>query len=165
LPKPIIMGSDPWAWDLHRNLAERLSAAGHSVTEVNEPGGDRVPYYEVSKRVALAMHREPHAVGIMLCGTGMGVAMAANRFPGISCALCETTLAAHRARIFNNANALAMGQYFTTPYVAWEIVQTFLNTEFGEGVEKARTNEILTWHRAVSEMEQRLFVDDWQEKA
>lgn len=163
--KNIAIGSDPWAGQLHAFLSDLLQKRGHTVTEVNQVDTQRVPYYEVAKRVALEVSRSKDTVGIVLCGTGMGVSMVANKFPGISCALCENTLAAHRSRIFNNANVLAMGQLLTTNYIAEEIVTTFLNTDFRQGVETERGDEICTWHKAVAEMEKRLFVDNWQDQA
>ena len=160
----IYMGSDPWAGELHAFLAERLRQAGHAVVEVNDPASPGVPYYEVARRLAVRVCRTEGAKGIVMCGTGMGVNMVSNKFPGISCAVCENTLAAHRARAFNNANVLALGAYMSTPYVAWEIVQVFLNTPFADGVDPDRAEEILSWHREVHEMEEHMFHCDWQSR-
>lgn len=157
----VFMGSDPWAGNLHRHLAGCCRAWGHEVTEVNPPGGDRVPYYEVARRVAVAVAAHPGSRGIVLCGTGMGVSMVANRFPGISCALCETVFAAEKSRILNNANVLAMGEFITTPLVAEAIGKAFLTTEFLSGLEPGLAAEIRGWHRAVRELESRITVKDW----
>jgi len=164
----IIIGSDPWAGRLHGHLADKLRRDGHEVAEVNDSADSRIPYYEIARRLAVEVSQrggpqdaERRVIGIVLCGTGMGVAMVANTFPGISCAVCENSLAAHRARAFNNANVLALGEYFTTPYVADEIVDCFLTTPFGDGVDADRAAEIRRWGEQVRRMEDRIFREDW----
>ncbi len=157
----LYIGSDPWAGNLHRHLAGCCRAWGHEITEVNAPGGDRVPYYEVARRVAVGVAAHPESRGIVLCGTGMGVSMVANRFPGISCALCETTFAAEKSRILNNANILAMGEFVTTAFVAEQIAKTFLATPFLQGIEPALAAEIRGWHQAVRELESRIAAPGW----
>jgi ribose 5-phosphate isomerase B len=132
------------------------------VTEVNQPGGERVAYHEIARRVAVGVAGLPDSRGIVLCGTGMGVSMVANRFPGISCALCETVFAAEKSRILNNANVLAMGEFITTGFVAEAIAKAFLTTDFLSGVESGLAAEIRGWHRAVRELESRIAVPDWQ---
>jgi ribose 5-phosphate isomerase B len=157
----LFMGSDPWAGNLHRHLAECCRAWGHQVTEVNQPGGERVAYHEVARRVAVAVAGQPDSRGIVLCGTGMGVSMVANRFPGISCALCETVFAAEKSRILNNANVLAMGELITTAFVAEAIAKAFLTTEFLSGIEPALAAGIRGWHQAVRELDSRIAVPNW----
>lgn len=162
--KTIVMGSDPWAWSLHRHLAARCRAWGHQVQEVTQPEGDRTPYFEAARRVAVAMNGEPGAVGLVLCGTGMGVSMVANTFPGISCALCENTLAAERSRVLNNANVLAMGEFLTTPYVAEEILKVFLATEFLTGIPPELATQIRSWHKSVAAMKANITVPGWPDR-
>ncbi len=157
----IYIASDPWAAGLHRHLADALRAWGYAVEELSPTEGADVPYYESARRVAVAVSGRRDARGIVICGTGMGVAMTANSFPGIACALCEHTLTAHRARAFNNANVLALGAYFTTPFVALEILSVFLETPFGDGVDPTRAEEILRWYGAVRAMETRMAHPDW----
>jgi len=160
----IFLGSDPWAADLHKHVAELCRSLGHPIEEVNAAGGDdRIPYHEIARRVAVNVSTHPGSFGIVLCGTGMGVSMVANTFPGVSCALCENVFAAERSRVLNNANVLAMGEFLSTPYVAGEIVKTFLDTEFLKGIEPDLGEQIKSWHRAVNEMEARVTVSDWVE--
>ena len=157
----LYMGSDPWAGNLHRRLAECCRAWGNDVREVNVASGERVPYYEIARRVAVGVLSQSGSRGIVLCGTGMGVSMVANRFPGISCALCETTFAAEKSRILNNANVLAMGEFMTTAFVAEQIAKVFLGTEFLQGIEPGLAAEIRGWHQAVRQLESRLAAPDW----
>ncbi len=157
----VFVGSDPWARNLHKHVADLCRSLGHPTEEVNPPEGDRIPYYEIARRVAVNVSTHAGSFGIVLCGTGMGVSMVANTFPGVSCALCENVLAAERSRVLNNANVLAMGEFLTTPYVAGEIVKTFLNTQFLKGIEPELARQIQSWHRAVNDMKTRIMVSDW----
>ncbi len=158
----VFIGSDPWAGELHGHVTEACRSLGHPIEEVNPAGGEeRIAYHEIARRVAVGVATHPGSFGIVLCGTGMGVSMVANTFPGISCALCENVFAAERSRVLNNANVLAMGEFLTTPYVAGEIVKTFLTTEFLTGIEPDLGEQIKSWHRAVNEMKARIMVPDW----
>jgi ribose 5-phosphate isomerase B len=161
----IYIASDPWASDLHRHLRIHLAECGHNVTDLVDPIDESVPYYEAARRVAVAVANAGGSRGLVLCGTGMGVAMVANAFPGTWCALCDNTLSAHRARAFNDANVLAMGALFTTPYVAEQIVNVFLNTPFGDGVDAARAEEIANWRREVRRMKRRICHEDWKRRS
>ena len=160
----IYLGSDPWAADLHKHIAELCRSLEHPTEEVNVAGAaDRTAYQEIARRVAVNVSTHHGSFGIVLCGTGMGVSMVANMFPGISCALCENTFAAERSRVLNNANVLAMGEFVTTPYVAGEIVKAFLTTEFLDGIEPDLGEQIKGWHKAVNDMQARITVPSWEE--
>ena len=160
--KDIIIGSDPWAWNLHRQTCDLCRSLGHRVEEVNAPGSERTAYHEVARRVALKVAATPGSFGIVLCGSGMGVSMVANVFPGISCALCSDVFAAAQSRVLNNANVLAMGELMTTAHVAGEIVKAFLGTEFLSGVPPELGEMIKTWHHEVAELKVRYLVNDLQ---
>ena len=75
--------------------------------------------------------------GIILCGTGMGVNIVANKFPGVYCGMCESVEAAKLCRSINNCNVLSLGGLLTTPYMAMKMVDIFLNTQFTHGFPKA----------------------------
>jgi ribose 5-phosphate isomerase B len=159
--RTIFLGSDPWAPNLHRHLARTCRSWGYAVKEVNKPGGKRVMYYEIARRVAVSVAQHEGSAGIVLCGTGMGVSMVANSFPGISCALCESTFTADRSRVLNNANVLAMGEFLTTPYMAAQIAKVFLTTEFLTGIEAGLGRQIKGWHKDVRNMKSGITVPDW----
>lgn len=164
MPKTVFIGSDPWGRNLHKHLAELCRLLGCETTELNAIE-DKTSYHEAARRVAVKVSENAGSFGIVLCGTGMGVSMVANVFPGISCALCENAFAAERSRVLNNANVLAMGEFITTPYVAGEIAKTFFTTEFLKGIEPGLGEQIKSWHKAVWEMKGRVFVDDWTKKS
>lgn len=161
----VFIGSDPWAGNLHKHVAELCRTLGCRTDEVNRAGGERIAYHEIARRVAVGVSTHAGAMGIVLCGTGMGVSMVANIFPGVSCALCENVFAAERARILNNANVLAMGEFMTTPYVAGEIVKVFLNTEFLAGIDADLGAQIRGWHKDVAELKGRIMAPDWAQKS
>ncbi len=149
----VVIGSDPWAGNLHRHLAAWLREAAYEVEEVNTAGASSTPYYEIARSVGTRVAADPTTAGIVLCGTGMGIAMEANAVPGVSCALCEHPLTAEKSRVLNNANVLAMGEMVTTPMVAEAITRTFLTTEFGAGIAPELLAQIKTWHTAIRRWE------------
>lgn len=163
--KTVFIGSDPWAGKLHKHVARVCKGLGHKVVEVNAAAGKRVAYHEIARRVAVGVSAHPGSFGIVLCGTGMGVSMVANMFPGISCALCENVFAAERARVLNNANVLAMGEFLTTPYVAGEIVKIFLGTEFLKGIKPGLGRQIRGWHTTVAAMKAALIPPGWAKRS
>jgi len=163
-PRKVFIGSDPWGRNLHKHVAELCRSLGCDTVELNAIDDD-TSYHEAARRVAINVSQNAGSFGIVLCGTGMGVSMVANIFPGISCALCENTFAAEKSRVLNNANVLAMGEFITTPFVAGEIVKTFFGTEFLAGIEPALADQIKSWHKAVREMKARIFVHDWAGKS
>ncbi|MBS6005381.1 MAG: RpiB/LacA/LacB family sugar-phosphate isomerase [Clostridium baratii] len=80
--------------------------------------------------------------GILVCGTGIGISMSANKVPGIRAALCSDTFSAHATREHNNANILALGERVVGPGLAIDIVKTFLNSEFEGGRHQNRIDKI-----------------------
>ena len=91
------------------------------------------PYYEVAHELARKVGSGECDRGILVCGTGMGMAIVANKHPNVYAAVCEDPLAAAKARSINNANVLTMGGMVTAPYKAKEIVDVFLATAFKSG--------------------------------
>ena len=79
----------------------------------------------------------------MICTTGIGISIAANKVPGVRCALCSDTLSARMTRLHNNANVLAMGGGMIGPNLALDIVETFLNTPFSEEEKHKRRVDML----------------------
>ena len=108
-------------------------------------------YYEVGRRVAKEVADKKFERGLLFCGTGMGVNLVANKFPGVYCGLCESVFAAKKCRIINNCNVLAMGGFIVGPKMGIEMVEAFLNTDFSYGFDLA-TPEFL--QNAVKEIDQ-----------
>ena len=101
---------------------------------------ESVDYPVYGARAAKAVANGSCERGIVLCGTGVGISMAAGKVKGIRCVCCTDTYSAKMSRLHNNANMLALGGRTTDPQLALEIVKTFLDTEFDGGRHKRRTD-------------------------
>ena len=108
------------------------------IVDLSAPVSDRVEYYpDVAERVAVAVAQEGFDRGILICGTGIGMAITACKVPGIRAALCHDTYSAGRARKSNNAQVLTMGSRVIGPELAKTIVETWLQSEYEEGTPSA----------------------------
>ncbi|PCJ99844.1 MAG: ribose 5-phosphate isomerase B [Zetaproteobacteria bacterium] len=103
---------------------------------------DSVDYPEFGQAVAKAVINGDAVRGIIICGTGIGISIAANRFPGIRAALCTDTTMARLTRLHNDANVLALGARITGEEVAFDIVNTFMNTDFEGGRHMSRIQKL-----------------------
>ena len=133
--KKIAIGSDHGGFLLKEFLRCRLKATGRQVVDFGCSSPDPVEYPEIAFALAkaVAAHPEEYDFGILCCGTGIGVSIAANKVKGIRAALCSDCFSAEATRLHNDANILAMGARVVGPGLALKIVDTFLNTEFSNG--------------------------------
>jgi ribose 5-phosphate isomerase B len=99
---------------------------------VNEAEGEE-PYYQVASQVAGKVSSGEYQKAILVCGTGMGMAIIANKHPGVYAAVCENSLAAERSRSINDSNVLTLGGFVTSPVQAEAIIDAWLKTEFTQG--------------------------------
>ena len=129
-PFRIVVGADRAGADLAALLVQRLADRGHAVREVE--ASDRA-YYAVAAAAAALVSRGEVDRGVLVCGTGMGMAIVANKCRGVYAAVCGDPTAAARARSINNANVLTLGAMVTAPHLAGEIVDTFLATDHCQG--------------------------------
>ena len=100
------------------------------ISSHNPYSTDSCDYPDIALPVAEAVAAKEFDFGILICGTGIGIGIAANKVPGIRAALCSDTFSAHATREHNNANILTMGQRVVGPGLAIDIVKTFLTSEF-----------------------------------
>lgn len=128
----IFLGSDHAAFSAKETLKKSLLEQGHDVQDLGTHSNERASYSEyaiaVAKEVALGKGR-----GILLCGSGIGVSMAANRFKNVRAALCRTKEDAKLSRLHNNANILCLGARVNSDEEIIEITKTWLKTEFEGG--------------------------------
>ncbi|HEY9825052.1 MAG TPA: RpiB/LacA/LacB family sugar-phosphate isomerase [Stenomitos sp.] len=127
----ILVGADGYGFELKESVREHLCKQGFEVEDLGVGNREEsVPYYQIASEVAQQVGQGLADRGILVCGTGMGMSIIANKHPGVYAAVCETAYAAQKSRSINNANILTLGGFITTPQVAQTIVDTWLMTEF-----------------------------------
>ncbi len=129
----LIIGADHAGFELKELLLKTLSAQGLRWEDVGTFGFESVDYPDYAFKVARAVSSGRAALGLLICGTGIGMSIAANRVSGVRAALCNDLFTARMARAHNNANVLTMGSRVVGPGLAQAILQTFLETPFEKG--------------------------------
>ena len=151
----IAMGCAKVAYDLKEAVKAHLLGRGFEVVDFCEDPADPMPYAEVAARAARGMLDAGCERGILFCGTGMGVSLVANLFPGLTAAVVESKFAARRCRYTNNANVLCMGSFLLGPVLACEMADEFLDTEWLQGADEG-AREVLGQQMAfIRELEQK----------
>lgn len=138
----IQIGSDHAGFELKGKVMEFLTNAGYSVKDYGCYSTDSIDYPDVAHPVATAVQSEPGALGILICGSGNGVCLTANKHKGIRAALCWLPELGALARQHNNANILCLPARFISAEIAFEILTAFLNAEFEGGRHLNRVNKI-----------------------
>jgi ribose 5-phosphate isomerase B len=131
--KTIIIGSDHAAFDLKEKIKDLLFNLGYGVEDAGTDSQASVNYTDFGKKVAGAVSKGEYPKGILLCGTGLGMSMMANRFKGVRAALCSDIFSAQMSRQHNDANILVLGGRLIGDILAFELVKTWLNTGFEGG--------------------------------
>lgn len=140
--RSVVIASDHAGFALKSDLVPFLHDLGFAVTDLGTVNGDSVDYPDFGARAARAVLDGVAPWGIIICGTGIGISIAANRFRGIRAALCATPDMARLARQHNDANILALAGRFTSAETARAIVLEFANTLFEGGRHAARTAKL-----------------------
>jgi len=138
----IAIAADHAAYALKTELAEWLRGAGHDVLDLGTDGPDRVDYPDYGYAVAQALAEGRVERGVALCGSGIGISIAANRNPACRCALVSEPLSAALAREHNDANAIALGARLTGIDMAKACLTTFLTTDFAGGRHGPRVGKL-----------------------
>jgi len=134
---PVIFGSDHAGFSLKEQLRTYVSGLGFEVVDVGTNSQESCDYPLFAFRLC-DLVLEKNCLGILICGTGLGMSMAANRRPGIRAALCASEYMARMTRLHNNANVLCMGERWMGPGLGESITKTFLETEFEGGRHQRR---------------------------
>lgn len=129
----IALGSDHGGYDLKCQIIDYLKEKGIAYKDFGCYDKQSCDYPEFGKAAAKAVASGECDRGIVVCTTGIGISIAANKIPGVRCALCTDSYLAKMTRLHNDANMLALGGGIVGKNLAIEIVETFLNTEFSEG--------------------------------
>ncbi len=134
----IALGSDHGGYELKQEIKKYLDEKGLAYRDYGCDSTAAVDYPVYAQKVAQAILDGECEKGILICGTGIGISIAANRFPGIRAALCTDCFCAEATRQHNDANVLALGGRVVGPGLAVKIVDTFLNTPFSGDERHAR---------------------------
>lgn len=129
----IALGSDHGGYDLKVKIIEHLKEREIEYKDFGCYDKNSCDYPEFGRAAAQAVAGGEYDRGIVVCTTGIGISMAANKISGVRCALCTDPYLAKMTRLHNDANMLALGGGITGANLALEIVDTFLDTEFSEG--------------------------------
>lgn len=139
----VALGADHAGYELKDNLKRYLDLRGYEVVDIGTNGADSVDYPDYAEQVAVLVAEGKAQRGILVCATGMGMSIAANKVAGIRAVACSDTFTARMSREHNNANVLALGARAVTLEEAQEIVRTWLTTEFsGEKRHQLRLDKI-----------------------
>lgn len=128
----IALGSDHGGYDLKEVVKDHLQKRGFEVKDFGTYSKESCDYPDFGRAAAEAVASGECEKGIVICTTGIGISIVANKVKGIRCALCSETTSARLTREHNDANMLAMGGGLVGNLLALEIVDTFLDTEFSE---------------------------------
>ena len=129
----VAIGSDHAGFDLKQVLAAYLAELGYDVLDLGTDGPESVDYPDFGLAVAKAVAEEKAGFGVVVCGTGIGISIAANRVPQVRAALCHDHTTAELSRRHNDANILALGSRIIGVEVAKDCLRTFLTTPFDGG--------------------------------
>jgi ribose 5-phosphate isomerase B len=139
----IFLGSDHAGFTLKHDIFQYLRSLSIPVEDLGCDSAEvSVNYPQYSHKVVRAILANPGSRGILICGTGLGMSIAANRFPGIRAALCQELYTARMSRRHNDANLLVMGGRIVGPGLAREIVHVWLTTPFEGGRHQQRLDLI-----------------------
>jgi len=137
-PQRIIIGCDHAAFRLKETLKTAMEAQGIAVTDVGTHNEASMDYPDTGKKVAEKISSGEYERGILICGTGLGMSMVANKYPHVRAALCNDLFSAAMSRRHNNANILVMGGRVIGDILALEILRTWLETPFEAGRHQRR---------------------------
>ncbi len=139
----IVIGCDHGGFELKEIIKTHLSEKGHTVIDIGTNSKDSVDYPDYGKKAAEMVADKSADRGIVICGTGIGISIAANKVEGIRCALCTNEYMAKMSRQHNDANMLALGNRVIGAGLAAEIVDIWLNTDFEGGRHLLRVNKLM----------------------
>ena len=139
----IVIGSDHAGFGLKEECKKFLEKAyEYKVADMGVFSRESSDYPRIAHRVAQAVSKGEYSRGILICGSGIGMSITANRYRGVRAALCHNLYAARMSRLHNDANILTMGERISGVGLAFEILDLFLKTEFEGGRHKSRIDQI-----------------------
>ena len=143
----ISLASDHGAYELKERLKAHMAEQGHEVLDQGTYGPDSCDYPDFGRAAARLVSDGTCDRGVVLCTTGIGMSMVANKVEGVRCALCHEPLSAEMTRRHNDANVLAMGAGMVGPELARRILDVFLTTPFDGGRHQRRVDKMMEEER------------------
>jgi ribose 5-phosphate isomerase B len=141
MAKTLIVGADHAGVELKKQLVNVARDLGFQITDLGAHSTEPSDYPDPAHQVAKAVS-EGEGIGLLVCGSGLGMAMAANRHPGVRAAVCDHPHVAEMARRFNDANVLCIGARMVGAYLAEQILKDFLTSTFEGGRHERRVRKI-----------------------
>lgn len=138
----VVLSSDHAAIELRKAVAKHVADKGYTVQDIGPTSPESTHYPKHGEAAARTIAAGEADLGIILCGTGQGIMMAANKVTGIRCGVCSDTFSAQMIRAHNNANMLSLGARVVGEGLALEIVDAFLDAEFEGGRHGTRVDMI-----------------------
>ena len=138
----VAIGNDHTAVDLKMEVMEYVKSLGHEVVNLGTDSTESCHYPIYGEKVGRAVAAGEADCGILICGTGVGISLAANKIKGIRCGVCSETTTAHLIKEHNNANVIAFGARIVGNEQAKDIVKAYLNAEFMGGRHQTRIDMI-----------------------
>ncbi len=134
----IAIGSDQWGFDFKQMLIKEFTAKGHEFVDVGAYNTDEIDYPDIAYAVAQKVSKKECERGILICGTGIGMALTANKVKGAYAAVCHDVYSTERSILSNNANIMCMGAQVIGSKTAYSLTDLWLNLEFDSKSNSAR---------------------------
>ena len=143
----IAIAADHGGFELKDSMVEYIKSLGNEVMDLGTNSADSVDYPDYAKKVCEEIQQENSDLGILICGTGIGMSLAATKFEGIRAACVSDGYSAKMSRNHNNANVLCIGERVIGDEVAKLIIKTFLENEFEAGRHQRRVDKIMAFEK------------------
>lgn len=154
----IVIGSDKSGFAVKESIAAYLRENQIDFDDLGTTDLDHVtPYYEVAENVAPLVQNGTYEKAVLICGTGAGMSVVANKFKLVHAVACESVYSAKMARAINNANVLCMGGWIVGPEMAVSMVKTFLETEWCQDLEDWRTKNMHRFAERIADLEDSIY--------
>ena len=154
----LAIGSDKSGFAAKEAIKAYLEEAGIEFDDLGTQDLEHVhPYYEVATEVAPKVQSGEYDLAVLICGTGAGMGVVANKYKGVHAVACEGTYSAKMARAINNANVLCMGGWIVGPELAIEMVKTFISTEWCQDLEDWRAENMHKFAVQIDRIENEIF--------
>ncbi len=156
----VLIGSDKSGFPLKEEIKAFLTEKGHEITDCGTQDMESPkPFFEVAPIAAKKVQAGEFEKAVLICGTGMGMAIVANKYRGVYAACCESTYAAEKARAINDANILTMGGWVIGGMLGCAMAEKFLATGFTENLEEWRQEFLKGAKQKISALEGSIFSD------